>query len=125
MLDSHNTNFCDICANRGPCHYCGNRRIISNRVKTLKSMLHEPCEFMIVSMDNSGDISAKEMPKADIKNNGMEDVPIVTVHEKDTVFGIPDMPIKALFKTHYKEYWSTIADIDQLGMTKIYIGVMK
>jgi hypothetical protein len=124
MLDSHNRNFCDICANRGPCHYCGSKGG-GQPIKTLKSMLHEPCELMHVSMDYSGKISAKEMPKADIKNQGMENVPIVTVHENDTVFGIPDMPINELFKTHYAEYWSTIADVDQLGMTKIYIGVMK
>ena len=124
MLDSHNAKFCDICANRGPCLVCG-RRGTDAPIKRLKSMAYEPCELMHVTMNNSGKVSVKEMAKTDIKSQGMDDVPIVTVHENDVVFGIPDMPIKALFKINYGQYWSTIADVDQMGMTKIYIGVFK
>jgi hypothetical protein len=124
MLDSHNAKFCDICANRGPCHVCGNRGTDAP-IKRLKSMFYEPCELMHVSMDNSGKVSVKEMTKVDIKNHGMDDVPIVSVRENDVVFGIPDMSIKALFQINYTQYWSTITDVDQMGMTKIYIGVFK
>lgn len=126
-ISDHDRKFCDICANRYPCHYCGNKNIKEYLTgKTLFDAIHDNSRVIMAAfLGSEGGLDIKEITKQHISDMGVTAFePINEVRKNDCVFGIPDKKVEDIFPIEINLVMSTAAKWTGRGISKIFVGYL-
>jgi hypothetical protein len=124
-IDKNHVYFCDICANKYPCHVCGSRgkEGYAQSSNTLFNAIYGKSVIKKVLLRPNGEIVVSDITKADVKDLGWSMyVSLDRIPDYDKViFGIPDMPVNSLFKdVKLIERAKTTAS--DAGISQVYVG---
>ena len=127
-IDKNHVYFCDVCANKYPCHVCGSKgkegyALSSN---TLFNAIYGRTMIKKVLLKNSGEIVVSDITKADVGDLGWSmyvSLDRIPDHDK-FIFGIPDMPVRSLFgDVRLNERAKTTRS--DIGISQVYVGWLK
>ena len=125
-IEQKHVYFCDICANKHPCHYCGSKgkEGYSQSSNTLFNALYSKTMIKKVLLKFSGEVVTTDITKDLVKDLGWSAyVSLDRIPEYDVfVFGIPDMSIKAMFPHDVKLIERAKTTKSDVGISQVYVG---
>lgn len=124
-IEQKHVYFCDICANKYPCHVCGSKGKDGQAMSsnTLFNAIYGKTVIKKVLLKNNGEIVVSEITKADVGDLGWSMyVSLDRIPDYDKfIFGIPDMSIKSLFGD-VKQIERAKTTVSEIGMSQVYVG---
>jgi len=125
-IEQKHVYFCDICANKYPCHVCGNRgkegyALSSN---TLFNALYGKTVIKKVLLKFTGEVVMSDITKELVKDLGWSAyVSLDRIPDYDMfVFGIPDLSIKGMFPHDVKLIERAKTTRSDVGISQVYVG---
>jgi len=121
MLGSYHSQDCDICANKGPCFYCGRKHTRISDKKYIIDYIYDVSSIVAVTMANDGHISHKSITKSELDDLYVE---VKAILGSEPLFGIPDIKAATFFDKKPLVIKATKPFLHEKGLTIILLGVL-
>lgn len=123
-ISKKDKNWCDVCANRTPCHVCGSSGKEGYTVDyTLFNAIYDKTVIKHITLKNDGQIVIRDITKADIPDLGWTCYITLGPIPKDHInfFGIDGNPIADLLPGCTRIERTRTTSTPQ-GISQIYVG---
>lgn len=121
MISSHHAQFCDICGDKGPCFYCGRKKVEISDKKYIIDYIYDARSIVAVEMAPSGHITKKDITKKDLDDLYIE---VYRLGVNDPIFGIYDQIAGSFFDKKPLVIKATKPFLSKNGLTIIMLGIL-